>query len=200
MSGLEDLESQKYISLETYKKNNQPVKTPVWFVINNDLIHVITREGTGKVKRIKNNPKVKLAPCTFGGKPTGEWVSGKASKVSGEESDKVRAFDMGADDYLTKPFGTGELLGRVKAVLRRTRWSESPTINEKITRGDIVADLERHEVRVREEILKLTSFQLNQSFLQSQTFELDIVLIVFLLVFEKSKNLKTKLKSSSKLK
>ncbi len=89
MSGLEDLESQKYISLETYKKNNQPVKTPVWFVINNDLIHVITREGTGKVKRIKNNPQVKLAPCTFGGKPTGEWVSGNASKVSGEESDKA---------------------------------------------------------------------------------------------------------------
>jgi PPOX class probable F420-dependent enzyme len=89
MSGLEDLESQKYISLETYKKNNQPVKTPVWFVINNDLIYVITREGTGKVKRIKNNPQVKLASCTFGGKPTGEWFSGKASKVLGEESDKA---------------------------------------------------------------------------------------------------------------
>ncbi len=89
MSGLEDLESQKYISLETYKKNNQPVQTPVWFVINNDLIHVITREGTGKVKRIKNNSQVKLAPCTFGGKPTGEWVSGKASKVIGEEAKTV---------------------------------------------------------------------------------------------------------------
>ncbi len=89
MSDINDLESQKYISLETYKKNNQPVKTHDWFVINNDLIHVITREGTGKVKRIKNNPQVKLAPCTFGGKPIGEWVSGNASKVSGEESDKV---------------------------------------------------------------------------------------------------------------
>jgi len=86
MSGLEDLESQKYISLETYKKNNQPVKTPVWFVIQNELIYVITREGTGKVKRIKNNPQVKLTPCTFGGKPTGEWVSGNASKVLGEEA------------------------------------------------------------------------------------------------------------------
>jgi len=40
----------------------------------------------------------------------------------GEESDKVRAFDLGADDYLTKPFGVGELLGRIKAVLRRARW------------------------------------------------------------------------------
>ena len=79
----------------------------------------------------------------------------------GEEVDKVRAFDMGADDYLTKPFGTGELLGRVKAVLRRARWSESLTINEKITRGDIVADLERHEVRVRGEVLKLTPTEFN---------------------------------------
>ena len=39
----------------------------------------------------------------------------------GEETDKIRAFDYGADDYLTKPFGVGELLGRVKAVLRRAR-------------------------------------------------------------------------------
>ena len=79
----------------------------------------------------------------------------------GEEADKVRAFDMGADDYLTKPFGTGELLGRVKAVLRRARWSASPMINEKITRGEIVADLERHEVSVRGKILKLTPTEFN---------------------------------------
>ena len=79
----------------------------------------------------------------------------------GEESDKVRAFDMGADDYLTKPFGTGELLGRVKAVLRRARWSESPTINEKITRGDIIANLEQHEVSVRGKILRLTPTEFN---------------------------------------
>jgi len=89
MSDIEDLQSQKYISLETYKKNNQPVRTPVWFVIQNDLIHVITREGTGKVKRIKNNPQVKFATCTFGGKPTGEWFSGYTSKVTGEESEKA---------------------------------------------------------------------------------------------------------------
>ena len=44
----------------------------------------------------------------------------------GEESDKVQAFDMGADDYLTKPFGVGELMGRIKAVLRRARWLPGP--------------------------------------------------------------------------
>ena len=79
----------------------------------------------------------------------------------GEEADKVHAFDMGADDYLTKPFGTGELLGRVKAVLRRARWSESPTDIEQITRGDIIADLERHEITVRGEILKMTPTEFN---------------------------------------
>ena len=86
MTGIQNLESHKYISLETYKKNDQAVKTPVWFVIQNDLVYVITREKTGKVKRIKNNSHVKISTCTFGGKITGEWISGIARKVLGDES------------------------------------------------------------------------------------------------------------------
>lgn len=74
----------------------------------------------------------------------------------GEETEKVRAFDLGADDYLTKPFGTGELIGRVKAVLRRARWSESKVTDEKIVCGEITADLARHEVTVRGEPIELT--------------------------------------------
>lgn len=79
----------------------------------------------------------------------------------GEEDDKIRAFDMGADDYLAKPFGAGELLGRVKAVLRRARWSESSEVNEQVTRGDITADLERHEIIVRGTGLNLTPTEFN---------------------------------------
>ena len=45
---------QKYVNLETYKKDGTPVRTPVWFMIDNDIIYVITREKTGKVKRLKN--------------------------------------------------------------------------------------------------------------------------------------------------
>lgn len=74
----------------------------------------------------------------------------------GEETEKVRAFDLGADDYLTKPFGTGELISRVKAVLRRARWSESKVTDEKIVCGEITADLARHEVTVRGEPIELT--------------------------------------------
>lgn len=79
----------------------------------------------------------------------------------GEEADKVRAFDYGADDYLTKPFGVGELLGRIKAVLRRARWSEPSTLDERIVHGEICADLGRHEITVRDEVLDLTPTEFN---------------------------------------
>ena len=65
----------------------------------------------------------------------------------GEEADKVHAFDLGADDYLTKPFGVGELLGRVKAVLRRSHWSEpGAAMDERIVRGDLCAEIASHRV------------------------------------------------------
>ena len=57
----------------------------------------------------------------------------------GEEEDKVRALDLGADDYLTKPFGAGELLARVRAVLRRVR--PLPETSRVVTSGDVVVDL-----------------------------------------------------------
>ena len=66
----------------------------------------------------------------------------------GEEEDKIRALDMGADDYLTKPFGVGELLSRIQAVLRRTRWTQRDAAqNIRMTAGNIVVDLERREAR-----------------------------------------------------
>ncbi len=79
----------------------------------------------------------------------------------GEEADKVRAFDLGADDYLTKPFGVGELLGRVKAVLRRVDWSEPVSNEERIVRGEIEVDVERHKVKVRGDVVELTPTEFN---------------------------------------
>jgi len=79
----------------------------------------------------------------------------------GEESDKVQAFDMGADDYLTKPFGVGELMGRIKAVLRRARWQEPSSNEEQLVRGDIHIDMERHLVTVKDSPVDLTPTEFN---------------------------------------
>jgi len=89
MSDLNEIESEKYISLETYRKNDQPVRTPVWFVIKNDLIYVVTRDQTGKVKRLRNNLQVKIATCTIRGKVTGKWISGTAKILTDEETQDV---------------------------------------------------------------------------------------------------------------
>jgi len=86
MSNLEEIESEKCISLETYRKNNQPVRTPVWFVIKDDLIYVVTRDQTGKVKRLRNNQQVKIATCNFKGKIKSQWISGTAKILTEDET------------------------------------------------------------------------------------------------------------------
>src|SRR6202162_3107317 len=62
------------------------------------------------------------------------------------ESDKVTALDLGADDYLRKPFGVEELLARVRAVLRRTRWEGTPPTSGTKQFGDLEIDLVGHVV------------------------------------------------------
>ena len=89
MNNLEELESEKCISLETYRKNNESVQTPVWFVIKDDLIYVVTRDQTGKVKRLRNNQQVKIATCNFKGKIKGQWISGTATILADEQTKEI---------------------------------------------------------------------------------------------------------------
>jgi two-component system KDP operon response regulator KdpE len=79
----------------------------------------------------------------------------------GEELDKIQAFDLGADDYLTKPFGVGELLARVKAVLRRSSWSDATIRPGSIQLGKITVNLDRHEVLVADETIEFTPTEFN---------------------------------------
>jgi two-component system KDP operon response regulator KdpE len=78
-----------------------------------------------------------------------------------EEQDKIKAFNLGADDYLTKPFGVGELLARVRAVLRRASYVEPTPQMERIVLGEVIADLERHKVTLRGKELDLTPTEFN---------------------------------------
>ena len=86
----------------------------------------------------------------------------------GEESDRVKGLELGADDYVVKPFSVKELLLRVKAVLRRQ--SDEPVKGElrKLTKGAIHLDVDRHEVRVSDKPVVLTAleFRLLKTFLE----------------------------------
>ena len=77
--------------------------------------------------------------------------------ASGHEGDKIRALDMGADDYLTKPFGIGELMARVRAVMRRASQAETRGgRQEALSSGDLRVDFEHRRVTVKGKPVKLT--------------------------------------------
>jgi uncharacterized protein len=84
----------KYLNLETFKKSSEGVKTPVWFAAepsarlesSEGKLYVYTIGVSGKVKRIRNNPRVKVAPCNMRGDVRGEWVEAQAEIVSGAEA------------------------------------------------------------------------------------------------------------------
>jgi hypothetical protein len=66
-----EIQGHKYVSLATFRKNGAAVYTPVWFGEEDDKIYVKSRSDSGKYKRIRNNPQVRIAPCTMRGKITG---------------------------------------------------------------------------------------------------------------------------------
>lgn len=81
-AALSAFENQKYLNLETYRKSGQAMPTPVWFVQDGDKLYVRTVDNSGKVKRVRNNPHVRVAPCEVRGELKGPWVEAKASLVN----------------------------------------------------------------------------------------------------------------------
>jgi len=74
----------------------------------------------------------------------------------GDESDKVQCLDLGADDYIVKPFSANELVARVSAVLRRTKAASTLPAKSVITRGDLVINLAQRKVTRAGQDIKLT--------------------------------------------
>jgi uncharacterized protein len=112
------LSGNVYINLETYRRNGHPVATPVWFTIdhNNRMIYIITRTQTGKVKRLRNNSKVRIVACGMRGQPKGEWLNGRASFASPEQQEialKQRNKKYGLKARLSGLFSRtkGDLIG-----------------------------------------------------------------------------------------
>jgi hypothetical protein len=112
------LGDNKYISLETFKRSGEGVKTPVWFVLHDGALYVYTEADSWKVKRIRNNPRVRVALCTVRGRVTGPWVDGSASLVEGDER---RTADRLLDrKYLLKLLfkWVSRVTGRERAMIR----------------------------------------------------------------------------------
>jgi PPOX class probable F420-dependent enzyme len=122
-AGFAVFHGHKYLSLETFKKNGQAVRTPVWFAADPSAspdssgakIFIYTIGDTAKVKRMRNNPRVKIAPCDLRGKILGKWVDARAQFLTGEGAAK------GMRLLNSKYFPFKQLLGWFALFSRRER-------------------------------------------------------------------------------
>jgi two-component system, OmpR family, phosphate regulon response regulator PhoB len=107
--------------------------------------------GVDFARRLKRNPKLEGIPIIM-------------LTAKGEEADKIKGLDSGADDYITKPFSTRELLARVRAALRRT---QGDTDTDLLVAGPVRLDLRTHRATVQEQTVDFspTEFRLLQFFI-----------------------------------
>ncbi len=100
--------------------------------------------GVDLARRLKRDPRTRVLPIIM-------------LTARGEEGDKVRALEVGADDYVTKPFSTRELVARIKAVLRRS--AQDPLDSEAIEIDGLRIDTKTHRVQAREVSLPLSPME-----------------------------------------
>jgi PPOX class probable F420-dependent enzyme len=102
----------KYLNLETFRKSGVGVRTPVWFAQDGTVFYVYSTPDSGKVKRIRNNPKVRVAPCDFRGNLRGAWVDGRARLCGADEA-------AHGQELLRKKYGWLKIIGDFFSRLRR---------------------------------------------------------------------------------
>jgi PPOX class probable F420-dependent enzyme len=85
-----EFQGQKYLSLATFRHSGVAVRTPVWFAEAEGKLYLFTNPKSGKAKRIRNNPRVRIAPCTMRGKITGPEFDATARILSSPRSNDAR--------------------------------------------------------------------------------------------------------------
>lgn len=103
-------------------------------------------DGVSLLKKMKAAPALRDIPVIM-------------ATAKGAEYDKIQSLDLGADDYLVKPFGTSELLARIRTAIRHTRTTLANSQiaqSGKFTAGDLTIDYDKHQVLIRGENAKLT--------------------------------------------
>ena len=90
LSSTELLYRQQFINLTTFRRNGEPVSSPVNFATYDGKVYIITGRTSWKVKRIEKDPYVRITPCDWNGKPLGEVMKGKARILPESEAEALR--------------------------------------------------------------------------------------------------------------
>ena len=93
----------KHCRLVTFRKSGVPVPTAMWFAIEGDRVYLKTETPSGKLKRIRNDPRVELAPCTIGGRVLGPAITGRVRVLDPAETAR-------AEGALCRRYGFGRRL------------------------------------------------------------------------------------------
>lgn len=110
------LDNEQYVNLETFKKDGSGVKTPVWAAPLDGKLVVGTDARTYKVKRVRNNPKVRVAACNASGqKILGPWLEGSARVLDAGEAARANAALNAKYGWQRRTFEFfAKLVGRIK--------------------------------------------------------------------------------------
>jgi PPOX class probable F420-dependent enzyme len=106
---------QQYLNLETYRKDGQAVRTPVWFAEDNGVLYLHTVKNTGKVKRIRHTAHVRVAACDMIGTITGEWIEGEARVL--DEAGTLRV-----NELLDQKYGAAMTQFKQRNNLQNVAW------------------------------------------------------------------------------
>lgn len=107
MTPLDTLGSAKYVSLTTFRADGTPVATPVWVVREGDALRILTDPNSGKVKRLRANPTVRLSPCDMRGRTRPDALVAAGTATLDDEHETTRTMAL-----ITKRYGlVGRILG-----------------------------------------------------------------------------------------
>ncbi len=116
---LSRFQGENVISLETYRRNGEPVRTPVWFLEQDGIIYVHTDDSTGKVKRIRRNPRVRVAPSHFGGNTKGDYIDARADLETDPET---------VENYRSRIYRKYGIQGRLTTFMQRFSRSKAKDV------------------------------------------------------------------------
>ena len=113
--GLEQFANQQYLNLETYRKDGQAMRTPVWFAEDSGVLFLHTVKNSGKVKRIRRTARVRVAPCDMTGTVKGEWIEGEARVLDADGARRV-------DELLDRKYGAAKVEFERRNNLQNIAW------------------------------------------------------------------------------